>query len=320
MKTYPTISIVTPSYNQGKYLEETILSVLHQNYPNIEYIIIDGGSTDNSVEIIKKYEKYLKYWVSEPDRGQSHAINKGLEQCTGDIFNWLNSDDYLAKGALLKVGEAFKDESIDIFSGKIEFVEENIKSGRYWGPTKALKTMPMTAGYGIVAQPSTFFRLENIKKIGGVNESLNLIMDRQMYFKHYLTFGNPKIHVNEETIAYFRLYKETKSSLMTRQFHDETLTVFYELAQKHELEKYKKKIPPLIKNNCSYYISDFRKAPLRKKTIRRLISYGLLREADMYFWGKQYLDAHETYNTINIFDLNPLDALRLIKQKIRRAK
>ena len=90
---FPKISIVTPSFNQGEYLEETILSVIGQNYPNLEYIIIDGGSKDNSVEIIKKYEKYLTYWVSENDEGQSDAINKGFKIATGDIFGWLNSDD-----------------------------------------------------------------------------------------------------------------------------------------------------------------------------------------------------------------------------------
>ena len=89
----PKISIVTPSFNQGQFLEETILSVLEQEYPNLEYIIIDGGSSDNSLNIIKQYEKKLSYWVSEPDNGQTHAINKGFSHATGEIFMWLNSDD-----------------------------------------------------------------------------------------------------------------------------------------------------------------------------------------------------------------------------------
>jgi glycosyltransferase involved in cell wall biosynthesis len=100
-------SIVTPSYNQGQYLEKAILSVIEQDYPNLEYIIIDGGSTDNSLEIIKKYEKHLAYWVSEKDRGQSHAINKGFERASGDLFGWLNSDDYFAPDALKTVAEVY---------------------------------------------------------------------------------------------------------------------------------------------------------------------------------------------------------------------
>src|SRR3990172_6693239 len=104
---YPKISIVTPSFNQDQYLEETILSVINQNYPDLEYIIIDGGSTDNSIDIIKKYEKHLTFWVSEKDKGQCDAINKGLKKCTGDIFNWLNSDDHYFPGTLQKVAESF---------------------------------------------------------------------------------------------------------------------------------------------------------------------------------------------------------------------
>src|SRR5436190_18724174 len=92
-RALPRVSIITPSFNQGRFIEETIRSVLLQGYPNLEYIIIDGGSTDDSLEIIRKYDPWITLWVSEKDRGQSHAINKGLSKATGEILCWLNSDD-----------------------------------------------------------------------------------------------------------------------------------------------------------------------------------------------------------------------------------
>lgn len=107
-KPWPRISIVTPSYNQGRFLEETLRSVLLQGYPDLEYIVIDGGSTDESGEIIRKYEAWLTYWVSERDQGQSDAINKGWRRCTGDIIVWLNSDDGYAPNALCEVARAFQ--------------------------------------------------------------------------------------------------------------------------------------------------------------------------------------------------------------------
>jgi len=105
----PRLSVVTPSYNQGRFIEETIRSVLLQDYPNLEFIIIDGGSTDNTIEVIKKYETWLAYWVSESDRGQSHAINKGIIKATGEILFWLNSDDVVLPGAFKKIAGVFSD-------------------------------------------------------------------------------------------------------------------------------------------------------------------------------------------------------------------
>src|SRR5437773_6556922 len=105
---WPRISVITPSFNQGQFLEETIRSVLLQGYPNLDYIIIDGGSTDGSVEVVKKYEPWLTYWVSEPDRGQSHAINKGWQRAHGDVLAWLNSDDTYNPDALRCAAEALQ--------------------------------------------------------------------------------------------------------------------------------------------------------------------------------------------------------------------
>src|SRR3990172_5374162 len=103
----PRISLVTPSFNQAAYLEETIASVLAQGYANLDFIVIDGGSNDGSVDIIRRHERWLSYWVSEPDRGQSHAINKGWRHSTGELWTWLNSDDVLTPGTLAAVAAAF---------------------------------------------------------------------------------------------------------------------------------------------------------------------------------------------------------------------
>ncbi|HEY5139639.1 MAG TPA: glycosyltransferase family 2 protein, partial [Methylococcales bacterium] len=130
-KPWPKISIITPSYNQGNYIEETILSVLDQGYPNIEHIIIDGGSTDSTVDILNRYKNHLAYVVSEADRGQSHAINKGFAIASGEIFTWLNSDDRLAPGALAAVALAFSTSSADMVSGICEVYKNDVLINRH---------------------------------------------------------------------------------------------------------------------------------------------------------------------------------------------
>jgi len=180
---YPKITVVTCSYNQGRFLEECILSVINQQYPNLEYIVMDGGSTDNSVEIIRKYEEYLTYWTSERDGGQSDALARGFERSTGEILAWLCSDDLLEKGALVEVGRFFSEHSnVDVVFGDAIFIDANSKITRYY------KTLPFrrwlmlnTANY--VPQPSTFWRRRAYFEVGGLDRSLHLSMDPDLWMR-----------------------------------------------------------------------------------------------------------------------------------------
>lgn len=175
----PKISVITPSYNQARYIEQTIRSVLLQGYPNLEYIIIDGSSSDGSGEIIRKYEPWLAYWVSEPDRGQSHAINKGFELATGDVLCWLNSDDYYLPGALSAVGRRLAG-----VTGDYALVGHCLKIYADGSPAELLESkyenrrrlLQFWKGYRM-HQPSIFWRLEVSQRVGWLDERLNLIMD-----------------------------------------------------------------------------------------------------------------------------------------------
>jgi glycosyltransferase involved in cell wall biosynthesis len=175
----PKISVITPSYNQSAYLEQTIRSVLLQHYPDLEYLIIDGGSSDDSVAIIKRYEPWLSYWTSEPDRGQSHAINKGLARATGQVLCWLNSDDYYPPETLRTVGEILADGSgnfavtghcLKVYSDRRPPV---ILEGKYESRRRLLQ---FWKGYQM-HQPAIFWRREVFEKVGWLNEEFHQIMD-----------------------------------------------------------------------------------------------------------------------------------------------
>lgn len=212
----PKITIVTPSYNQGQFIEETIDSILSQGYPNLEYIIMDGGSTDQSVDIIKKYAHHLAYWVSEPDRGQSDAIHRGIMRSTGELCNWINSDDVLAENGLKAIAEAFIDNpDVDFIHGKNGVINK-VGELTSWFPhpmeeleRRYLYSMP----YG---QQASFFTRRIYDEIGGVNPEIRFSMDFDLYMKIHLCGESLQI---DEHIGSLRQHDETKSATLENIMH-----------------------------------------------------------------------------------------------------
>jgi glycosyltransferase involved in cell wall biosynthesis/GT2 family glycosyltransferase len=183
-KSFPKISIVTPSYNQGRFIEQTIRSVLLQGYPNLEYIIIDGGSSDGTVEIIRKYQDGLAHWVSEADRGQSHAINKGFAYATGEILAWLNSDDYYLPGSLLAVSQ-YQELLLnaDVFcGGAIQVDAEGRVAFEKYPPGLTFQEM-LEWSSRYLPQSSCFFRREAWEKFGPLDEHLSFQMDYDLWLR-----------------------------------------------------------------------------------------------------------------------------------------
>jgi glycosyltransferase involved in cell wall biosynthesis len=212
LNLFPLISIVIPSFNQGKYIEQTIVSIIEQSYKNVEIIIIDAASKDETVAVIKKYEQHIAYWVSEPDRGQSHAINKGLEKCTGQIFNWINSDDYLEPDALQNIATAFEaNKNVQVVCGytRCFYDEDNTTSHEYRMGVK--DTVAETIANVEMNQPGSFYLTSVVKELGGVNESLRYVFDDELWFRFLCKHGIENIFLSDKRVAHFRLHGSSKS-------------------------------------------------------------------------------------------------------------
>jgi len=178
----PLISIVTPSYNQAQFLEQTICSVLDQDYPRLEYFVVDGASTDGSVEIIEKYADRLTWWISEPDKGQAEAINKGLQCAQGEIVAWLNSDDYYLPGAMRAAVAALEaNPDAGLVYGDVLAVDGR---GR---PTKRLKyaawELVDLLQFHIIGQPAVFMRRSVLEQAGYLNDAFHMLLDHQLWIR-----------------------------------------------------------------------------------------------------------------------------------------
>ncbi len=246
MKILPRISIITPSFNQGTYIEETICSVLDQHYPNLEYIIIDGGSTDKTLGIIKKYQKYVNYWVSEKDKGQSDAINKGYRRATGDIINWLNSDDYYQPDALKRVGEVFKNPETNVYCG-ISRIFGNNKEYFSNGTDIYPGNLEKTIGWARIDQPETFFRKSVWDTLGGIDERFHYLMDKEFWIRYLLYYGLKGIVKDKSLLVNFRLHNNSKTVSQASGFLREGINLFYTLAANFGLDKEKELITDIGK-------------------------------------------------------------------------
>lgn len=221
---WPKITIVTPSYNQGQFIEETLRSILLQNYPNLEYIIMDGGSTDSTLSVIEPYKEWIDVIISEKDEGQSHAIEKGFKLANGEILNWINSDDVLCKDGLFHIAFAFLNQNnADIVHGKNGIMNINSELYSYMPHPKDnlrlryLYEMP----YG---QQAIFFKKSLYVNCGGVNKDLNFSMDYELYLR--MNLHGAKVYQIDDLIGNIRIHDSTKTSKLEEIMHEENGNAF----------------------------------------------------------------------------------------------
>lgn len=259
--SYPKVSIVTPSYNQGRFIEETIRTVLLQGYPNLEYIIIDGGSTDNTVEIIRRYEPWLAYWTSEPDKGQSNAINKGFRHSTGEIMAWLNSDDCYEPGTVWRVVKTFqKHRNYHIVCGyrtAVDAASQPLTRDVYLRPDKF-----SVSRICYVPQETVFWRRSLWERVGELDESYQFALDFEFWQR--IVAAGYRFGLIPQFIGIFRRHECAKSQtqLDIRSLEVARIYEHYLHSSRPELEMY-------MEVGRSWW--------LRKAALDRLYQKGLFR-------------------------------------------
>lgn len=223
----PRISIISPSFMQAPFLEECLRSVHEQQGVEVEHIVVDGGSTDGSVEIIRRHAPHIAWWCSEPDGGQSAAINKGLAHASGDVFGWINSDDMLLPGALKRVAEAFAaDPALVVYGG------ERIVQGMGIDKVSPIDDPGDPERWfiaPIINQQSTFFRMDVVRAVGGVDPALHHVMDHELWLRVLFHAGTAAVRLEQVPLAVFRRHADTKTTTAGHAFRNELAGVLHGL-------------------------------------------------------------------------------------------
>lgn len=238
MRNLPLVSLVTPSYNQAAFLEQTIRSILYQDYPHIEYLVIDGGSSDGSIEIIQRYDHRLAFWVSEPDCGQAEAINKGLRRARGEILGWLNADDILLPGTVQLAVDTFqKQPEIDVFYGHLE----RIDAAGHRVPTPNLPkdrvnfSKEFVIGECLVNQPGSFWRRSVMDRVGLLDESLHYGLDYEYWIR--MALAGAVFQRVPHTVAFFRLSPASKTVSQSAAMACEQLAILERTLKREDLSQ-----------------------------------------------------------------------------------
>lgn len=234
MSQLPLVSIITPSYNQARFLETTLRSVLEQSYPRVEYLVADGGSTDASTEIIQKYADRLAWWVSEKDGGQAEAINKGFSRCKGEIIGWVNSDDYYLPGTLEEVVQVFESNpQVGLVFGDVRVVDEHgsILNELHYGDWSIRELM----SFHIIGQPAVFFRRSTLEQAGFLDLSYHLLLDHQLWLRMALTSAI-KYHPSLWAAAHY--HADCKNLAMASRFGEEAQRIVRWMSEEQAFSRY----------------------------------------------------------------------------------
>ncbi len=252
----PLVTIITPSYNQARFLEATIKSVLEQDYPNIEYLVVDGASTDNSVEIIKKYAGRITWWVSEKDAGQSDAVNKGLRRANGEFVGWLNSDDTYEPGAISAAVKAFQSHPTaglvyaDAFAIDAEGERFNLMRARQYSLTDLM-------AFKIICQPAAFMRRSILEQVNYLNPAYHLLMDNLLWM--CMSRIAPIVYV-PETWAAARYHEQAKNRTQGAGYGQEARVLIADLKSRPEfadiLASGERRIMAGVNRFDAFYLTD----------------------------------------------------------------
>ena len=256
------ISIIIPVLNQAGFLAEAIESYAIQQYPQKEMIIMDGGSTDGTLDVIKRYQHIVTHWESKPDNGQAHAINKGLKLAKGEIVNWLNADDVLLPDALKVVGKVFsEDECLEVLCGKCYRIEGEISLRKQnplnYSQTLLQSTAEKTMIWPSMGQPAQFYRKTVFDKIGLLNETLHYSFDREFWLRYLLHFGQDNARQTDAFLAVFRLHPDSKTSQSPSLFKEEDEKIIQNIIKQNKrsspINPRKLKGNYFGKKTCDYY-------------------------------------------------------------------